>query len=232
MTISLVVPTYNERSAIPVLFEGLSQVAADLAPHRFEVILVDDGSEDGTVDAARAFPSEFALKIIERSERGLATAVLAGFAAAQGDVIGVMDADLSHPVELIPSLIASLKDADLVIGSRNVAGGGTEQWPWYRHAASQSAAFVTRPLGIRVKDPMSGFFFMKRDVITNVDCSPVGYKILLEILVKGRYKTLSELPYVFRNREVGKSKMGMRETMNYLRHLGRLYAWKLRATRA
>ncbi len=224
MKISLVIPTLNERGSLPELFRGLVSVSDRLAPDAtLEVIVVDDGSMDGTPEIARSASVPFAVRVIERNERGLATAVLRGFDEATGDVLGVMDADLSHPTEAIPSMIERLHDHDLVMGSRNIAGGTVEEWPWYRVLASQSATALVRPLGVRASDPMSGFFFLHRRVLDGVRCSPIGYKILLEILVKGKAKRVAEVPYVFRNREVGKSKMGMREGLNYLRHLGRLY---------
>lgn len=226
MKISLIIPTLNERGSIERLFAGLSEQTSRIAPHALEVVIVDDGSRDGTVEAARAIAAPFERKIIQRQERGLATAVLRGFAEASGDVLGVMDADLSHPTELIPTLVAALADHDLVVASRNVAGGTVEEWPWYRQKASQAATLLVRPLGVRVRDPMSGFFFLHRRVLDGVTCSPIGYKILLEILVKGHAREIVEVPYTFRNRDVGKSKMGAKEGMNYLQHLARLYGWR------
>ncbi len=227
MTVSLVVPTLNEAGAVPALFAGLERVAHALAPaHALEVVIVDDGSSDGTPAIARATVGSFSVKVVERSERGLATAVLRGFQEASGDVLGVMDADLSHPTDLLPTLLERLETHDLVLGSRNIPGGMVEEWPWYRVFASRFATSLVRPLGVRVYDPMSGFFLLHRRVLDGVACSPVGYKILLEILVKGHAPRVAEVPYVFRNREVGQSKMGLRESLNYLRHLGRLYAWK------
>ncbi len=232
MRISLVVPTLNEQGSIGTLFEGLVQVAQTLAPrHELEIVLVDDGSTDGTVAAARAAASGLTLQVVERRERGLATAVLTGFRAATGEVLGVMDADLSHPTEIIPQLIEALDTADLSLASRNMPGGRVEEWPWYRLYGSRCATLLIRPLGVRVSDPMSGYFFLHRRVLDGVACSPIGYKILLEVLVKGRYKNVHETPYVFRNRGVGKSKMGTRETLNYIRHVGRLYVWKSSAWR-
>lgn len=227
MKISLVIPTLNESGSLPRLFAGLSEATKRISPqHELEVVLVDDGSTDGTVAVAKGLAVPFVLQIVERKERGLATAVLKGFSVASGDVWGVMDADLSHPTDLLPRLVEAAQSADVVVASRNLPGGMVEEWPWYRKWASDTATHLVRPLGIRVSDPMSGFFFLHRNVLDGVDCSPIGYKILLEILAKGRYKTVVEVPYVFRNREVGKSKMGMREGLNYLRHLSRLARWK------
>lgn len=227
MRISLIIPTLNEREAIAPLFLRLDAVVRSMAPADvLEVVLVDDASTDGTVAVARAAAVSFSLVVVERKERGLATAVIAGFAAATGDVLGVMDADLSHPPELIPQLVAALQSTDLAVGSRHAEGGVVEEWPWYRLYASALMMQLTRPLGVPVRDPLSGFFFLRRSVIEGVALSPIGYKILLEILVKGHYETVCEVPYTFRNRDVGKSKMDVREATRYLRHLGRLYRWK------
>ncbi|MEK7072986.1 MAG: polyprenol monophosphomannose synthase [Patescibacteria group bacterium] len=227
MHVSLVVPTLNERGSIIPLFQGLSDVAQAIRPrHDLDVIVVDDGSSDGTVEQVRRMSVPFPVHVIVRSERGLSTAVLEGFRQATGEVLGVMDADLSHPPAHLADLLVALETVDVAIGSRSVPGGAVEEWPWYRKVASWCATLFVRPLGVRVRDPMSGFFVLRREVMNGAPLSPIGYKILLEILVKGRIDSVREVPYVFRNREVGKSKMGTREGLNYLRHLARLYRWK------
>ncbi len=227
MKVSLIIPTLNESGSIEALFRGLDEAIKGLPQDwGFEVVVVDDGSTDGTPDIARSLPTGFTKKIIQRKERGLATAVLRGFAEAEGDVLGVIDADLSHPTQKIPELLAQLEGKDVVVASRNIPGGEVEEWPWYRRFMSWFATLLTRPLGVKSSDPMSGFFFVRREVLEGSELSPLGYKILLEILVKAKIRSVSEVPYVFRNREVGKSKMDSRVTANYLRHLWRLYKWR------
>ncbi|MFA6429365.1 MAG: polyprenol monophosphomannose synthase [Patescibacteria group bacterium] len=227
MRISLVVPTLNERGSIELLLRGIAEAWTQLpSGTALEVLIVDDGSTDGTATAARSVALPFPVRVIERQERGLATAVLRGFREATGEVLGVMDADLSHPTEVLPLLVEALERADLVVASRHALGGAVEEWPWYRKFASWFATQLARPLGIVTSDPMSGYFLLKRSVVEGAVCSPLGYKILLEILVKGQYRALTEIPYTFRNRDVGKSKMGWRESLNYLRHLLRLYYWR------
>ncbi len=228
MKFSLIIPTLNEKDSIARLFDGLRQASENFpAGIGFEVVVVDDGSSDGTVDEIKKLKMPFDVVTIERKERGLATAVIRGFAAATGDYLGVIDADLSHPTDLLSRLIEEAQTYEVVVASRNLPGGLVEEWPWYRLYASRAATLLVRPLGVKSSDPMSGFFIIRRQVIDHLDFSPVGYKILLEILVKGKYASLSEVPYIFRNRLVGKSKAGLREAMNYLRHLGRLYKWKI-----
>jgi len=222
--ISVVVPTFNEGKNIPILVE---RIAKALKKERYEIIVVDDNSPDGTYRIALSLKKKYPVKaILRKIEKGLSSAVLRGFEEAKGEILGVIDADLQHPPEKIPELIAEVRrGAELVIGSRLVKGGGVELWPWYRKAVSLGARVIALPL-TRVKDTMSGFFFMKRKVIEGVRLNPIGYKILLEILVKGRYKIVREIPYIFMNRSFGTSKLSTRVYIHYLRHLARLYRYK------
>lgn len=229
--VSLIIPTLNEGESIRRLLQRLEAVNLGLIKNDFslEILVVDDGSKDDTGKNVKEYESQtgFMLRLIERNVRGLATAVIDGFKQANGEIFGVIDADLSHPPELIPELVKKANEFDFSVGSRKVNGGGVEDWPWHRRILSQGATIMSFTLGIKVKDPMSGFFFLKREVVEGVELSPIGYKILLEILVKGKYNSVVEVPYIFRNRDVGQSKAGAREGINYLRHLGRLYEWRV-----
>lgn len=232
MLVSLVIPTLNEASSIPSLLDRLECVAQKLHKEgiQLELIFVDDGSTDGTTDSIRRRmnPSSMAIQIITRHTRGLATAVLAGFSAAKGDIFGAIDSDGSHPPELIPTLLAKIPENDMVIASRNLPGGGVEDWPLLRQWCSKFAAKCAWPLYGKIRDPMSGYFFLKRSVIEGLSLNPLGYKILLEIIVKGNYKNYSEVPYLFRNRDLGKSKMDSKVMLHYALHLLKLYLWKIR----
>ena len=128
-----------------------------------------------------------------------------------------MDADLSHPPEIIPELIKPIKEnkADLIIGSRNIKGGSVEVWPLRRKLVSKVATLMAKPL-TDAKDPMSGLFFLKKEVIKDIKFKSKGYKLCLEILVKGKYNKILETPYVFRNRKIGKSKLNIKEYIKYL----------------
>ena len=221
--VSLIIPTYNEANNIKIV---LSEIEKHLRSISHEVIVVDDNSPDGTWKIAQTFKN---VRVIRRiGERGLATAVIRGFHEAKADIIGVMDADQSHPPAKLPELLKPLlqKKNDLIIGSRLIPGGAVENWPLIRKITAWGARLLARPL-TPVKDVMSGYFFFRRNVIQGVELKPVGYKILLEILVKGHYTNALEVAYVFRNREVGQSKLDTREYLNYIKHLGRLYKWKL-----
>jgi dolichol-phosphate mannosyltransferase len=222
--ISIIVPTFNESKNLPLL---VKRIAKALGKERYEIIVVDDNSPDGTFGIARALGKKYPLRaILRKTEKGLSSAVMRGFKEAKGEIIGVIDADLQHPPEKIPELIAEVrKGYDLVIGSRLVKGGGVELWPWYRKAVSLGARLIALPL-TGVRDTMSGFFFMRREVIKGVRLNPIGYKILLEVLVKGRYKRVKEVPFIFMNRSLGASKLNAKVYIHYLRHLGRLYNYK------
>ena len=147
-----------------------------------------------------------------------------GFKIARGDIIGVMDADMSHPPEKIPELLEPIlsNKFDYVIGSRYVEGGGTENWPFLRKVSSKIAAFAVRGL-TDVKDPMAGFFFFRRGVIDGLRLSPRGFKIGLEILVKSRCKNVTEAPIIFRDRKYGESKLGLSVILKDFLHIARLY---------
>ena len=221
--ISIVVPTYNEAENLENLVYGVFELGLDL-----ELIIVDDASPDGTGEIADGLRGKFPnLRVIHRTERGLASAVVEGFTAAEGEILGVIDADFSHPLEAVPRVIAPISDgyADVSVGSRYVPGGEIHGWNWIRKLTSRGAILLARPL-TRVKDPVSGFIFLRKEVLDGVSLSPTGYKIGLEILVKSRYSRAVEIPYTFKNRDTGKSKLSIREYWNYIVHLTRLYRYK------
>ena len=190
-------------------------------------MVVDDNSPDGTGALAEELGKRYNVKVVHRPGKlGLSTAVLDGFKAASGDILVVMDADLSHPPEKVPEMVAKLSaGADMVIGSRYILGGKVENWPIHRRLISKGATLLARWL-TKVKDPMSGFIALKRPVVEGVELDPVGYKIALEILVKGKVSRVEEVPITFADRKVGKSKLGAKVTMNYIDHCIRLYEFK------
>lgn len=227
MLVSLVIPTLNEKDALKFLFAELGSVLPQLTEYAFEIIIVDDGSDDGTSDFVKKYNhAPWPIKLIERHERGLATAVYNGMNEAKGEVFLVMDADLSHSPMLIPKMLGEIKTNDLVIGSRHINGGGVEEWPIARRLFSKFATVLARPISGGVRDPLSGFFFIKKSALKNAVLKPLGYKILLEILVKCAPLQAVEVPYIFRNRSVGKSKLNWKIALDYFRHLLRLYFYK------
>jgi len=222
--LTIVIPTYNEQRNVVRVAERIGRALAGV---NYEILFVDD-STDGTPKVlAGLCRTNRRIRFIHRlGQRGLATAVAAGFAAARGDVLAVMDADLQHPPEMLPVLLRYIREGcDLAIASRFVPGGSDGGLTPLRRLISGTAGLIGR-LALkrlrRIKDPMSGFFMLKRKVIAGVDLQPVGWKILVEILVRGRYGRLAEVPYTFHKREAETSKMCIGEQWNYLRHILRL----------
>ncbi len=161
--------------------------------------------------------------MVRRSGKaGLASAVIAGFSEAKGEALLVMDADLSHPPEVAPKLAHALDaGADLAVGSRYVAGGATMDWPLRRRVVSRVACLMGNAL-VPVRDSTSGFFAIRRSVIDGVRLNPIGFKIGFEVMARGRYRKAVEVPYTFRDRELGASKFGTREVGQYLVQLGQV----------
>jgi dolichol-phosphate mannosyltransferase len=225
LDLSVVLPTYNERACLEAVTPRLETA---LRPYGSEIIVVDDNSPDGTAEFVRRLEPMGLWRLVSRDRpRGLASAVEAGFEEARGDVILVMDADGSHPPEVIPRLVEPVRTgrAELALASRFLPGGSDEGLHGYRKFISSAAAALARPL-TPVTDPMSGFFAVRRSVLRGAELAPVGYKIGLEVLVKCRPEPILEVPFVFERRLAGESKLGALQVASYLRHLGRLYAWR------
>lgn len=221
MMLSIIIPTYNERENLAPLVSRLEKALG--AGH--EIIIVDDNSPDGTAEEALALSRDHpSLRLVRREgKKGLTSAVLAGAEAAKGDSILVMDADLSHPPEAAQALASALETSDLVIGSRLMEGGGVEKWPLHRKLISKGADLLARlVLGIRCSDPLSGFFAMKRGLLSGTRFRTKGYKLLLNILYDNRSVRVVEVPYVFRDRFAGRTKLGALEMLNFLFDLLRI----------
>ena len=211
--ISVVVPTYNEAASVPELAERLARA---LDRRDWELVIVDDGSPDGTAQIAEGLAPRIPVRVVRRPGKlGLASAVVDGFTAATGGTLVVMDADLSHPPEVVPRLVDAIEGgADIAVGSRYVAGGGTVDWPLRRRVISRVACLMGNVL-IPVRDATSGFLAVKRSVVEGVHLDPIGFKIGFEIIARGRYARVVEVPYTFRDRRFGASKFGRREMWLY-----------------
>jgi len=227
--ISVVLPTYNEARSIEEALRRASE-ALRSASEDHELIVVDDSSPDGTADVAESLAKEFPVRVLRRPGRdGLATAVVDGWRIAQGDTLGVIDADLQHPPETLARLASALRshNADVAIATRAGPGGGSsEEWSWMRRlnswAARHLAACVLPQTLAEVSDPMSGMFLVRARALEGVRLEPTGYKILLEVLGKAHYGEVVEVPFMFKARSLGSSKLGMRQSLQYLEHLARL----------
>lgn len=237
--VSVVLPTYNERETILDAIQHARTSLRD-AGYTPGVLVVDDDSPDGTHAHVREhYKHEQLVSVIHRTDRsGLASAVARGFRAAQGDIYAVMDADLQHPPDRLPDLVAPIEaGADLAVGSRFTTDGGIkDDWPVERRLISRGATWVANwelPAARRLSDPMSGFFAVDSTVVDPYETHlrAPGFKILLEVLARCPVKDVVEIGYQFRKRQAGESGLTSREYIRFVRHLARLsVAGRTRAT--
>lgn len=227
--LSLVIPTYKERDNIQNVIRILSQLLEEVVLGDYELIIVDDDSPDRTWEVAQSLMGEYPkLRVMRRQvERGLSSAVIRGWQCARGRVLGVIDGDLQHPPEVLPQLLRGIEGgADLAVASRHIEGGGVSSWSVIRRLLSRGAqvlGLIILPgvLG-RVSDPMSGYFMVRRSAIAGVILNPVGYKIILEVIGRGRVGDIAEVGYVFCERQEGESKVTWKQYVEYIHHLIRL----------
>ena len=220
----MVVPTYNEKDRLAELVSRLFESASG-SGLALELVVVDDNSPDGTGQLADELAKTHRLTVIHRAGKlGLGTAVVEGFAVATADIVGVMDADFSHPPALVPKMYAAFKQtgADVLVASRYIPGGSTPDWPFKRRLLSRVACLLARPLS-PIRDAASGFFLIRRDIARTVTIKAGGFKICLELIVRGWPTRLVEMPYRFDDRELGESKMSAREASGYLVQLKDLF---------
>lgn len=227
--LSIVLPTFNEAKNIVAVLEQLMARLDSVANLHYEIIVVDDDSPDRTWEKAEQVAEIFPQIVVVRrqTERGLSTAVIRGWQIARGRVLGVMDADLQHPPEVTEKLWSEIaRGADLAIASRHVEGGGVSDWSLARRIISRCAQLIGLAIlpevTARVSDPMSGFFMISREAIAGRELNPLGYKILIEVLGRGKVRWISEVPYVFRERVEGASKVTNRIYFEYFQHLLRI----------
>jgi dolichol-phosphate mannosyltransferase len=194
-----------------------------------EILVIDDDSPDGTAGVASGLASRYSVRVhLRKNERGLASAVMEGFELAKGEIVVVMDADMSHPVEMLPTMIRPITDGtfEATVGTRYGEGGGVENWPWFRRWISQGAGFLARGV-TNLSDPTSGYMAIRKDLLEGVELDPVGWKIVLETVVKAK-PFLKEVPISFADRIEGESKLSLRAQLDYLRHLWKLYGYRYR----
>lgn len=235
LTLALIIPSLREAESLRWLLPRV-RVALMRSGIPWEVLVVDDDSGDGTaaiVRAVSARDSRIRL-LVRKGERGLSGAILRGWQETSASVLAVMDADLQHPPELLPQLAERIVAGyDLAIASRYAPGGSCADWHPLRRLLSSAAILAAMPLlrpWLRVCDPMSGFFLVRRAVVENGLYQPEGFKLLLEILATGRIRSVAEVPFHFGRRHAGLSKATVRVGWDYLRLLGRLYrtCWPVR----
>jgi dolichol-phosphate mannosyltransferase len=232
VSLSIILPTYNESPNIARMMDSIAEVLQqDIAT---EIIIVDDNSPDGTGNIAGQYSKKFGssklqVQVIQRRAKlGLGSAILAGVQSASGEIIIVMDGDFSHPPQTIPRMIQEIQHSkyDIVVASRYVEGGSISGWPFKRKLMSKGATKIAQyGLGIEVKDPMSGFFAFRRQIIEGVQFDATGYKMLLEILVKAKGARVKEVPYTFTNRSAGTSKLDSSVIFDYVKAVWKLYRY-------
>lgn len=226
--LALVIPTRYEAGNILVLLQRL-RGALDCTPIPCEILVVDDDSRDGLAEAVAAVAriDPRVRLLVRRGERGLSGATLHGWQHSDAEILGVMDADLQHPPELLPALLAAILDGcDLAVASRYTPGGRLPGWSPVRRLVSAAAIALARPLlrhGFRVHDPLSGFFLIRRRCLDGVSFEKTGFKLLLEILARARIRSLEEIPFRFGCRQAGRSKAGVKTALDYAALLARLY---------
>jgi len=231
--ISIIIPTYNESENIVKILSSIREILPKNIPT--QTIVVDDNSPDGTgkiVDEYLKNVKKIANNTIEiihrKAKDGLGSAILKGIQQAKGDMIVVMDSDFSHPPQIIPKLIESIKkyQYDIAVASRYTSGGKIQGWSLKRKLMSKFATIIAKKgLGIETNDPMSGFFAFKKNIIKELNIDAIGYKILLEILVKTKNVTIKEIPYTFQDRELGNSKLGIKTIIDYYKSVWKLYRY-------
>ena len=226
--ISIIIPTYNESLNILNILGSIKNIL----PKNIlvEALVVDDNSPDGTGQIVEKYikdtpKTNFSIGVLHRTAKiGLGSAIMSGIKHAKGNMLVIMDGDLSHPPEIIPKMIDALKNFDLVIASRYIKGGKVIDWPMKRRLISKLGTKIANiSLGIQTKDPMSGFFAFKKPIINGLKIDAIGYKLLLEILVKLKDVRIQEIPYTFQNRTDGSSKMDASTVIDYMYSIWRLY---------
>ncbi len=229
--VSIIIPTYNEAQNIVNILKSIGEHVSKIA--RVQAIVVDDNSSDGTARIVQNYIRDsgtrdgYTVDIVERSQKkaGLSSAILHGIRRAVGNVIVVMDSDFSHPPQLIPRMLETLRQqCDIVVASRYSSGGSVVGWPLRRRILSRVATMIAHvSLGVKQADPMSGFFAFRRSVIHGLEFDAIGYKLLLEMLVKAKNARIKEISYTFTDRAAGTSKLGAGTIIDFMRAVWRLY---------
>jgi len=231
--VSIIIPTFNESKNIIKILKSIGENLPINIPT--ETIVVDDNSPDGTGKLVEDYlknlkkAAGFTIDIIhKKTKSGLSSAILHGIQQAKGETIVVMDSDFSHPPQIIPKMIDALKKShfDIVVASRYVSGGIISDWTLKRKLLSKIANKIAKKfLGIKIDDPMSGFFAFNRSIINELKFEGIGYKILMEILVKTKGVHVKEIPYTFSDRKEGASKFDHHVIIDYLKSVWKLYQY-------
>ena len=224
--ISIIIPTYNEVDNLEFLVSKIDRIFEE-EDIDYEIILVDDNSPDNTAQLAYKLSESYPVRVnVRKKDRGLSKSVVKGFEMAKGDICVVMDADLSHPVEKIPNMVRPILEnrCDATVGSRYIPGGGFKSLPFHRKITSRMAGYMARGI-TSLSDPTSGFMAIRKSIIDQIDIDPLGWKIVLEVVVKAELRIM-EIPTMFSERKKGKSKLGIKAQLEYIHQLLKLYYLK------
>lgn len=222
--VSIIIPAYKEKENIGPLLERIHNSLSKL---NYEVIIVDDNRVDGSEELVGALAKKYPVKIIIRKDkRGLSSAVMDGIASIDSQNVIVMDADLQHPPEVLPDIVKALETHDFVMASRYIKGGSPGEWKLSRKIVSKVATLLAIFIARKVKDPISGFFGFRRSVVDTSTLSPTGWKIGLEILVRSKFKNVTEVPFTFSPRARGESTLSSKIMTEYVKQLFSLYSYK------
>jgi len=235
--VSIIIPTYNESENIIQVLKSIGEhIPKDIAT---EAIIVDDNSPDGTGKIVEDYITDahneigYTIEVIHRKTKsGLSSAILDGIQHSTGETVVIMDSDFSHPPKIIPQLIEEIKTSkcDIVIASRFVPGGAINGWSTKRKLISKTAKGIAKAgLGVNESDPMSGFFAFKRKILDGIKFDAIGYKMLLEILVKTKGAKVKEIPYTFTDRTRGSSKLDSSTMLDYVKSVWKLYRYGRKA---
>jgi dolichol-phosphate mannosyltransferase len=231
--LGLVIPTLHEAANIRTVLQRIQESLEPLGIS-YQLIVVDDDSRDGTDDIVQEMAAcDGRLRFVNRTgQRGLGSAVRSGWELSDAEVLGVIDADLQHPPEVLTQLWEAIGEGrDIVVASRYAPHGGISAWSPSRRLISRVAIWMSLPVqrpDIYVHDPMSGFFLVRRSCLENLVLRTQGFKILLEILVRGKVSSVAEVPFTFGCRLAGRSKAGFKVVLDYLFLLARLWQYRAR----
>ena len=231
--VSIIIPTYNESENIIQVLKSIGESIPENIP--IEAIVVDDNSPDGTGKMVEDYINDtqnkagYSINVIHRETKsGLSSAILDGIQHSSGETVVVMDSDLSHPPKIIPQLMEEIRtsDYDIVIASRYTEGGEVSGWSTKRKLISKGATGIAKAgLGVNESDPMSGFFAFKRKILEGIKFDAIGYKMLLEILVKTKGAKVKEIPYTFTDRTRGSSKLDSSTMFDFVTSVWKLYRY-------
>jgi len=235
--VSIIIPTYNESENIIQVLKSIGEhLPEDIAA---EALVVDDNSPDGTGKIVEDYITDahneigYTIEVIHRNTKsGLSSAILDGIQHSTGETVVIMDSDFSHPPKIIPQLVEEIKTSkcDIVIASRFVPGGAINGWSTKRKLISKTAKGIAKAgLGVNESDPMSGFFAFRRKILEGIKFDAIGYKMLLEILVKTKGAKVKEIPYTFTDRTRGSSKLDSSTMLDYVKSVWRLYRYGRKA---